>query len=89
LKDAPILILDEATSALDSESERLIQRALEQLMKNRTTLIIAHRLSTIENADLIVVMEKGQLLEKGQHVDLLAMGGHYAALHRMQFSETT
>jgi len=87
LKDAPILILDEATSALDSESERLIQRALEHLMKNRTTLIIAHRLSTIENADQIVVMEKGRVLEQGQHAELLAKGGHYAALHRMQFSE--
>ena len=87
LKDAPILILDEATSALDSESERLIQRALEHLMKNRTTLIIAHRLSTIENADQIVVMEKGRVLEQGQHAELLARGGHYAALHRMQFSE--
>jgi subfamily B ATP-binding cassette protein MsbA len=87
LKDAPILILDEATSALDSESERLIQRALEHLMKNRTTLIIAHRLSTIENADQIVVMEKGRVLEQGHHAELLARGGHYAALHRMQFSE--
>lgn len=89
LKDAPILILDEATSALDSESERLIQRALEHLMKNRTTLIIAHRLSTIENADEIVVMEQGAVLEQGSHTWLLAQGGHYAALHRLQFAEST
>jgi subfamily B ATP-binding cassette protein MsbA len=89
LKDAPILILDEATSALDSESERLIQRALEHLMKNRTTLIIAHRLSTIENADEIVVMEQGAVLEQGSHTRLLAQGGHYAALHRLQFAEST
>jgi subfamily B ATP-binding cassette protein MsbA len=86
LKDAPILILDEATSALDTESERHIQRALEHLMKNRTTLIIAHRLSTIENADEIVVMEQGQVLERGTHSELLARGGHYAALHRLQFA---
>ena len=85
LKDAPILILDEATSALDSESERHIQRALEHLMQNRTTLIIAHRLSTIEKADQIVVMEHGQVLEQGTHSELLARGGHYAALHRLQF----
>jgi len=89
LKDAPILILDEATSALDTESERHIQRALEHLMKNRTTLIIAHRLSTIENADEIVVMEQGQVLERGRHDQLLASGGHYAALHRLQFSPLT
>jgi subfamily B ATP-binding cassette protein MsbA len=88
LKDAPILILDEATSALDSESERHIQRALEHLMQNRTTLIIAHRLSTIEKADQIVVMEHGQVLEQGTHSELLARGGHYAALHRLQFSES-
>jgi subfamily B ATP-binding cassette protein MsbA len=87
LKDAPILILDEATSALDSESERHIQRALEHLMKNRTTLIIAHRLSTIEQADQIVVMEQGQVLEQGTHQELLARGGHYAALYRLQFSD--
>lgn len=86
LKDAPILILDEATSALDSESERHIQRALEHLMQNRTTLIIAHRLSTIEKADQIVVMEQGQVIERGQHAELLASGGHYAALHRLQFA---
>ncbi|MGD8483095.1 MAG: ATP-binding cassette domain-containing protein, partial [Gammaproteobacteria bacterium] len=85
LKDAPILILDEATSALDTEAERHIQAAMETLMKNRTTLVIAHRLSTIENADRIVVMEKGRILESGTHEQLLTLGGHYAALHRMQF----
>lgn len=87
LKDAPILILDEATSALDTESERLIQKALEQLMKNRTTLVIAHRLSTIEKADTIVVMSEGRIIEQGNHSGLLQSDGHYAALYRMQFRE--
>ncbi|MEI8298476.1 MAG: lipid A export permease/ATP-binding protein MsbA [Pseudomonadota bacterium] len=86
LKDAPILILDEATSALDTESERAIQGALEGLMQNRTTLVIAHRLSTVEHADLIVVMEDGRLVESGTHAQLLATGGVYAALYRMQFN---
>jgi subfamily B ATP-binding cassette protein MsbA len=86
LKDAPILILDEATSALDSESERHVQAALETLMRGRTTLVIAHRLSTIEKADRIVVMQKGEIAEIGTHAELLAKGGVYAQLHRIQFS---
>ncbi|MEJ2601817.1 MAG: lipid A export permease/ATP-binding protein MsbA [Gammaproteobacteria bacterium] len=88
LKNAPVLILDEATSALDTESERRIQHALSDLMEDRTTLVIAHRLSTIENADLIVVMESGRVIETGTHAELLAREGAYAMLHRMQFSET-
>lgn len=87
LKDAPILILDEATSALDTHSERHIQQALEALMRNRTTLVIAHRLSTIESADLIVVMDKGHIVEAGSHRELLARGDHYAALHNLQFRD--
>ncbi|MFM1764420.1 MAG: lipid A export permease/ATP-binding protein MsbA [Limnohabitans sp.] len=80
-KNAPILILDEATSALDNESERLVQEALQNLMKGRTTLIIAHRLSTIEHADRVVVMAQGEIMEQGTHADLLAAGGAYARLH--------
>jgi subfamily B ATP-binding cassette protein MsbA len=87
LKDAPILILDEATSSLDSESERLIQTALDELMKTRTTLVIAHRLSTVEHADKIIVMEEGKLVEMGNHQTLLAANGAYAKLYRMQFKE--
>ena len=86
LKDAPVLILDEATSALDTESERVVQQALRELMQGRTTLVIAHRLSTIENADRILVMDDGRLVETGTHAELLARGGVYAALHRMQFN---
>lgn len=87
LKNAPVLILDEATSALDTESERYIQTALSGLMKNRTTLVIAHRLSTIENAHKIVVMHQGKIVESGSHAELIEQNGHYAALHKMQFSE--
>jgi ATP-binding cassette, subfamily B, bacterial MsbA len=86
LKNAPILILDEAMSALDTESERIIQGALEELMHNRTTLVIAHRLSTIENADRIVVMDAGRIVESGTHAELLAHNGQYALLHRLQFA---
>lgn len=83
-KDAPILILDEATSALDTESERLVQEALQTLMAGRTTLIIAHRLSTIEHADRVVVLEDGRVAESGTHAELLARGGLYTRLHAMQ-----
>ncbi|NKI74866.1 lipid A ABC transporter ATP-binding protein/permease MsbA [Dickeya sp. CFBP 2040] len=85
LRDCPILVLDEATSALDTESERAIQAALDELQKNRTALVIAHRLSTIENADEILVVEDGQIIERGQHVELLARNGAYAQLHKLQF----
>ena len=88
LKNAPILILDEATSALDTESERAIQLALDGLMANRTTIAIAHRLSTIENADIIAVIDHGEIIEQGSHRELLAMNGAYAQLHNQQFSET-
>jgi subfamily B ATP-binding cassette protein MsbA len=84
LKDAPILILDEATSALDSESERAIQTALAEVMKNRTTLVIAHRLSTIENADQVIVLDHGRVIESGTHAELLARGGVYAKLQQAQ-----
>jgi subfamily B ATP-binding cassette protein MsbA len=84
-KNAPILILDEATSALDSESERLVQQALERLMQGRTSLVIAHRLSTIERADRIVALEAGRVAEQGSHAELLTRGGLYARLHALQF----
>ena len=88
LAEAPILILDEATSALDTESERLIQDALEKLQKRCTSIVVAHRLSTIENADCIMVVEQGRIIEKGKHDELLEKGGHYAQLHALQFGET-
>ena len=84
LKNPPILILDEATSALDTESERLVQEALENLMKNRTTVVIAHRLSTIRNADEICVMHEGEIVERGKHEELLALDGYYKRLCDMQ-----
>lgn len=87
LKNAPILILDEATSALDTESERFIQAALEELMRKRTTLVIAHRLSTVERADKIVVLDRGHLMEIGNHRELLAQDGYYAKLYKMQFKD--
>ena len=87
LKDAPVLILDEATSALDTESERRVQAALTRLMQGRTTLVIAHRLSTIERADRIAVMRDGRIVETGTHAELLARGGYYASLYKMQFAE--
>jgi ATP-binding cassette, subfamily B, bacterial MsbA len=87
LKNAPVLVLDEATSALDSEAERHVQAALEVLMRGRTTLVIAHRLSTVENANRIVVLDKGRIAEIGDHGDLLKRDGIYAKLYRMQFKQ--
>ena len=88
LKDAPILVLDEATSALDTQSEVLVQNALEKLSANRTTLVIAHRLSTIVSADHIIVMDRGRVIERGTHSELIAAGGHYSNLCRLQFDHS-
>jgi len=87
LNDAPILILDEATSALDNESEKFIQKAMNRVMNNKTTVVVAHRLSTIENADKIIVMDQGSICESGTHEELLQKGGIYAGLHKMQFKD--
>ncbi|WP_094811893.1 lipid A export permease/ATP-binding protein MsbA [Bordetella genomosp. 12] len=87
IKNAPILILDEATSALDNESERQVQSSLERLMRGRTTLVIAHRLSTVQNADRIIVLDAGRIVEQGPHTELLAAGGLYATLYNMQFRD--
>jgi len=87
LIDAPVLVLDEATSALDAESEQLVQRAIANLIRDRTTIVIAHRLSTVRRADLIVVMEGGQIIEKGTHAELLARGGQYQRLYELQFAD--
>jgi ATP-binding cassette subfamily B protein len=89
LKNPRILILDEATSALDTRSERLIQAALDPLMRNRTTLAIAHRLSTILAADVILVVDRGKIVERGTHDELLRRGGLYAKLYRQQFAPST
>ena len=87
IKDAPIVILDEATSALDNKSERVVQEALDNLMKNRTVIVIAHRLSTIQNATKIAVINDGKIVEEGTHTQLLEKGGAYAALYTMQFKD--
>lgn len=86
LKDAPILVLDEATSALDTESERLVQQAIDRLMEDRTVIVIAHRLSTIRHANKIIVLDQGKIVQQGTHDELLAEGGLYAELHQMQFA---
>jgi ATP-binding cassette subfamily B protein len=86
LKNSPLLLLDEATSALDAESERMVQAALESAMKGRTTLVVAHRLATVQQADRILVLDHGQLVEQGTHAELVARGGVYARLAALQFT---
>mmetsp|Transcript_15010 Transcript_15010/g.22124 ORF Transcript_15010/g.22124 Transcript_15010/m.22124 type:complete len:105 (+) Transcript_15010:114-428(+) len=88
MRDAPIMLLDEATSALDSESEKLVQDALTRIMHERTTLVIAHRLSTIQDADMIIVLDHGEIIERGNHQSLLALDGKYAELCRDQSMAT-
>ena len=87
LKDAPLLILDEATSSVDTRTEELIQKAMDKLMEGRTSFVIAHRLSTIRNADLILVMKDGNIIEQGNHDELMAADGFYADLYNSQFTE--
>jgi subfamily B ATP-binding cassette protein MsbA len=87
LVNAPVLILDEATSALDTESERLVQQAIENLMQNRTSIVIAHRLSTVRKADRIVVMDRGRIVETGTHIELLEKNGRYRRLYELQFQD--
>ncbi|MDP7474917.1 MAG: ATP-binding cassette domain-containing protein, partial [Candidatus Marinimicrobia bacterium] len=86
IKNPPVLILDEATSSLDTESEKLVQQAIEQLLKDRTVLVIAHRLSTVKNADNIVVLEEGEIIEKGTHNALIQENGLYSYLYKIQFN---
>ena len=86
LKNPPLLLLDEATSALDANSERMVQAALESAMRGRTTLVIAHRLATVQQADKILVLEHGRLVEQGQHAELVKLGGVYAGLAALQFN---
>ena len=87
LKNPPLLLLDEATSSLDAESERLVQQALEIAMKGRTTIVIAHRLSTVKQADRIIVMEHGRIIETGNHASLIAQSGLYSQLAKLQFTD--
>lgn len=87
LKDGPLLILDEATSSVDTRTEELIQKAMDRLMEGRTSFVIAHRLSTIQNADLILVMKDGNIIEQGNYEELMAQGGFYADLYNSQFTE--
>ncbi|MCP4819331.1 MAG: ATP-binding cassette domain-containing protein, partial [Shimia sp.] len=89
LRDAPVLLLDEATSALDAESERLVQAAVDELAQDRTTIIVAHRLATVKKADRIIVMEEGRIVAQGKHDDLVAEGGLYAKLAKLQFTAGT